>query len=224
MNPFDVHFILFKILGYEMSLIELSGVAANMACVILAAREKVSSWPVGIVGIVLFFILFYQIQLYSDMLLQIFFLITTFYGWWIWTHPGKKEETNQASELKITRLAFRQLAIVLGVSLAATVLNGILMSHIHRILPVIFPQPAAYPLADSFTTVMSITATFLMMKKKKECWLFWIAVDLVATGVYFMKGVNLMALEYIVFGMIAFSGHLKWSKTFRLYSAGVQEE
>ena len=60
---FDINNIAFTILGYQISWLELAGTIFNLVCVILAARRKISNWWVGLVGVVLFMILFYQIQL-----------------------------------------------------------------------------------------------------------------------------------------------------------------
>jgi nicotinamide mononucleotide transporter len=218
MNIFDINNILFTILDYPVSALELIGTIAGMLCVYLTAREKVICWPVGIVNIVFFFIMFYQVQLYSDMLLQIIFFIMTIYGWWKWTHPKNRQETNSRQELKISKLNRMELIIYLSISLLAVILNGTIMLYIHDLLPAIFPQPAAFPYADAFTTVFSLTATILMARKKIECWLLWITVDIAAVVIYFLKGINLVAIEYIIFGIIALTGFLNWKREQNTYA------
>jgi nicotinamide mononucleotide transporter len=56
---------------YEISWVELLGTVFNLAAVYLAVRNKVLTWPVGLVGVVLFLVLFFQIQLYSDVVEQV---------------------------------------------------------------------------------------------------------------------------------------------------------
>jgi nicotinamide mononucleotide transporter len=80
---------------------------------------------------------------------------------------------------------------------------------------VLFSQPSAFPFADSFVTVMSIVATYLMVQKKVECWLVWIAVDVVACSLYFSKDIMLVGIEYVVFCFIAGFGFLNWKKQYR---------
>jgi nicotinamide mononucleotide transporter len=212
MEFFDIGNIAFTILSYPVSYLELAGTAAGIACVFLTAREKVLCWPVGIVNILLFFIMFYQVQLYSDMLLQIYFLIMSFYGWWKWTHPKDAAEANKQEELKISNLTPRWLTVIVGGSLLLVIIAGTGMKDIHQVFPQLFPKPAAFPYGDAFTTVLSITATILMALKKRECWIFWVTVDTVAVLIYFIKGINLVAMEYIIFGLIALSGYINWSR------------
>jgi nicotinamide mononucleotide transporter len=85
-------------------------------------------------------------------------------------------------------------------------------------VPSIFSQPSAFPYADSFVTVMSIGATFLMIQKKVECWIIWIVVDAVATYMYFMKGIKFVGIEYLVFCFIAAFGLWNWIKEYKKYS------
>jgi nicotinamide mononucleotide transporter len=167
--------------------------------------------------------MFYQVRLYSDMFLQVYFLIMSFYGWWKWSHPKEKTGANKRNELKITSLTPFRLAVVVGGSLILTLLWGTAMKDIHRVFPAIFPQPAAFPYGDAFTTVFSITATILMTLKKRECWLLWITVDLVAVLIYLMKGISLVAMEYVIFGLIALSGYINWSREQRRYGEGEAE-
>jgi nicotinamide mononucleotide transporter len=86
------------------------------------------------------------------------------------------------------------------------------MSNIHILLPALFPEPAAAPLRDAFTTSASIVAQTIMCKRKLDCWYLWIAVDLVAFIYYFQVGVALIGIEYIIFGIIATFGLIGWRK------------
>ena len=85
MNIFDINFIAFEWQGYSMSWLELFGTLFGFWAVWLSGREKISSWLIGIVNVILFLILFYQLQLYSDMILQIFFFVTNIYGYITWS-------------------------------------------------------------------------------------------------------------------------------------------
>ena len=91
--------------------------------------------------------------------------------------------------------------------------NG--MAQVHVWLPTYFPEKASFPYFDAFTTVLSIAATFLMIRKRIECWVLWILVDVVSIGIYLQKGVLFIAMEYLVFLMMAIAGLVNWIKTER---------
>lgn len=213
---FDIDTLFFTLWGYPMSYLEFFGVVSGAVAVWLSARANVWSWPIGAASVFLFFFLFYQIQLYPDMFLQVFFFITNLQGWWRWTHPNEGEE-DLKQELRVTRIPTRQLVIWSSAGIVATALLGTFASNLHDWFPVLFSQPSAFPYVDSFTTVMSIVATFLMIDKRVECWYVWLLVDVILTYIYFVKGVKLVAIEYFVFCFIAAFGAYNWTREYRHY-------
>ena len=76
---------------------------------------------------------------------------------------------------------------------------------------------AAAPYADAFTTVASIIATYLMAKKRLECWIFWITVDVVAIGVYLYKDLLITSGLYAVFLVLATLGYRQWRKSYAVH-------
>ena len=213
-NFFDIDALFFTVWGYGMSYLEFFGVASGAVAVWLSARGNVWSWVIGAVSVVLFFFLFFQIQLYPDMFLQVFFFITNLQGWWRWTHPKPGEE-NSDQQLSISQTPAGQLMSWGGVCLTATAALGTFALNLHTLFPVVFSQPSAFPYVDSFTTVMSIAATFLMIEKRVECWYVWLLIDLILTYVYFIKGVKLVSAEYFVFCFVALYGAWNWTRQYQ---------
>lgn len=193
-----------------MSYLEFFGTVFNIWCVYLTAKGKVLSWPVGIVGVVFYLFLFYQIRLYSDFTEQIYYLITSFGGWYLWLHPRNEAETDKNKELKVSFNGLKSNVIYLIVIATGTAAMTYFMAHINIYFPTLFPEPASYPFLDAFTTVMSFAATILMMKKKVECWYLWILVDIIGIGLYFVKEVRFISLEYLIFLVLATKGLISW--------------
>jgi nicotinamide mononucleotide transporter len=208
-NLFSIDTTLFTFMGYPMSYLEFFGTILNIWSVYLTAKRKVLSWPVGIIAVILFFILFYQIRLYSDMVEQAYFFFTGFYGWWAWKQVKAGESLKS---LKVLQTSMREnLVYIISIAIG-TLLLGTLMSKIHLILPTLFTVAADYPYLDAFTTVMSFAATILMAQKKLECWYLWILVDIIGIGLYYVKDVKFIALEYVVFLVLATSGLIAWKR------------
>ena len=150
------------------------------------------------------------------MFLQVFFFITNVIGWWRWAHPKPFEEDSK-HELRISFMERRQLFVISLLGLVGTFLMGGLASNLHHWFPRLFSMPSAFPYLDSFVTVMSIMATYLMIEKKIECWVIWIIVDIVATGLYFAKDIKFVGIEYLAFCFIAAFGLSRWVMEFRSY-------
>ena len=215
---FDINKVFFELWGYKMSYLEFFGTLAGFVAVWLASRVNIWSWPLGLINVTLFFFLFYQVQLYPDMFLQVFFFITNIIGWWRWAHPKPFEE-DRKRELRVSYMPVRNLVFFSLLGLVGTFILGVMASRIHDWFPAIFPLPSAFPHADSFVLVMSIVATFLMIQKKIESWAIWIVVDVVATIMYFMKGIKFVGIEYLIFCFIAAYGLWNWIREHRSYSS-----
>lgn len=204
MNFFEIKNIAFQIWDYPISYAELIGTLFGLVSVYFASRANILTWGTGIVNEIFLFILFFQVQLYADMFLQMYFFFVTLYGWYKWN--------SKTTETKISETSFRN-KIFLAVSiLIGTLISGVLFTNIHLYLPTYFKIQAAYPFTDSFVMVSSIVATVLLAKKKIENWYLWIVVDLVCVILYFKKGVYILSFEYFIFLGLASYGLYHWKK------------
>ncbi len=165
----------------------------------LMVRQHVWAWPVGIVQVIVSAWVFWHSRLYSDVILQGIFLVLQAYGWWAWTRgrPGAGEA------LPVTRLGVRAGARYAAAGLLATAAWGEGMRRL---------TDAALPHADAFILVFSVLAQALQARKRLESWLGWIAVNVVAVGVYGARGLLLFAGLYAVFLGLAVVGYRTWRR------------
>ncbi len=216
MDFFHIDNILFTLWGYEVSYLEFFGMLSGIIAVVLSSLANVWSWPIGIINVTLSFFLFFQVQLYPDMFLQVFFFITNVMGWWRWTHP-KPHEEDRKHELRVSFMNRKDVILVTVFGLAGTFLLGLFAKNLHDIFPTVFTKPSAAPYLDSFITVMSIITTFYMIQKKIECWVIWLLVDIVATYLYFVRDIKLYGLLYLAFCFIAAFALWNWIREYRSY-------
>ena len=184
-----------------MSALEVVAVIFGLLCVTLVVRQSIWCWPTGLIQVSLYLVIFYQVKLYSDVILQVFYIAMNIYGWYYWLHGGRKREP-----LPVTRLSLPANAGWIGVTAAGTGLWGLAMAHW---------TDAALPYGDAFTTVASLVAQWLMARKRIENWLFWIAVDIAAVGIYWYKGLYLTSGLYAVFLGLCIAGWISWKRDLR---------
>jgi len=206
---FSVNNIAFTIMGYPMSYIEFIGTILYLWSAWLIAKKQILTWPVGIVSVALYMALFYQIRLYSDALEQVYYLITSIYGWWRWN--TSTQDIDKAFNFRYS--SRRSLILFLGITFGISLATGALMSRINILFPVWFPEPASFPYLDALTTIMSFTATWLMLQKRVESWCYWIVVDLIGIGLYYAKEVRFISLLYVLLLGIAINGLVSWHQT-----------
>ncbi|MES2962915.1 MAG: nicotinamide riboside transporter PnuC [Bdellovibrionota bacterium] len=186
-----------------MSPLEIVANVANLLSVYLAARNHVLTWGVGILGGILYGVMFFRTQLYADVSLQVFFLATSVWGWWNWVRGAK------GNELPVTRAGGRIVAGCMVGGIAFAVAYGAILHY---------ATDASLPFIDSVILAFSVIAQILMMRRNFEHWIFWIIVDIVAVPLYAYKELYLTAAVYAIFLVNAIWGLSKWR---RLVSARV---
>ncbi len=209
LNLLSVNNIAFTLLGYPMSYVELAGTILYLWSVWLISKRRILTWPVGIVSVLLYMVLFYQIRLYSDTIEQVYYLGARIYGWIFWNKSAKEDDR----VADVTYSDRRAILFWVAITAVVSILTGILMGRIHLLLPALFPEAASFPFLDALTTIMSFTAMWLMAKKKIESWVYWIIVDVIGIWLYFVKDVKFISLLYVVLLFMAVNGFRSWHKS-----------
>lgn len=212
--------------GYDLSWIEAIGTLAGLLCIWLASQEKIANYAFGLINVTLFAVIFFQIQLYASLLLQLFFFVANLYGWYAWS----RQTSDHQQVLKIRWLPLPKLigwgvAIVVAIGLMTrfidpvfAFLTQIAVSLMQSLgLNVVMPQlqPDAFPFWDACMMVLSIAAMVLMTRKYVENWLLWVVINVISVMIFARQGVYAMALEYALLTLIALNGSWLWVKSAR---------
>ena len=206
---FDVRETFFFAFDHPVSYVEFIGTVLGLISVFLAARANIFTWPTGIANAIFFLVIFYQIHLYSDMFLQMYFCGMGVYGWFSW----KKRAEQDHGEIRT--LTNTNRILIAGFIAFVVLVFGTLISQIHLLLPQVFDQPASFPYIDTFITISSILATILLARRIFETWVLWILVDITSIGLYSVKGVRLIAFEFVIFLGLAVLGLLSWYRLWK---------
>jgi nicotinamide mononucleotide transporter len=221
---FSLNETLFSIGTYAVSPLEAWATITGLASVILARKNLVSNFYIGLINCVGFGALFFQIQLYSDMLLQLFFIAMSVYGIWLWRQKIKTM-SSQINRLRVRHLSSEEVIAVLLMIGGCTLVLGygindlfeLIGSTTATLLGVEYTFiPAALPYRDAFTTVTSIVAFTLMVRRYVESWVLWIAVNVVCIANYYEQGVYVLTFEYLVFLCNAIMGYIAWRSIARV--------
>jgi nicotinamide mononucleotide transporter len=179
--------------------LELCAVFFALVYVILAAQVNKWCWPAAFISTLLYSYIFYDVTLFMDSLLNVYYLVMAIYGWWLW--QNKANHKNNAQPLTIESFSLSQhFYIVLALALLS-LLFGWFMANYTR---------ASFAYADSATTVFAVYATYLVAKRILENWLYWIIIDAVSIYLYVAKGLYSTAMLFAVYVIIAIWGYYKW--------------
>lgn len=179
-----------------MAPIDLLASALTLINVLLIVRRSLWNYPFGLAAVAVSAAVFWRERLYSDVLLQLFFFLVQFYGWWVWARHREADGSVEVAWLDWPR---RGVAVVITV--VATLGWGALM---HRF------TDAALPWWDAANLMLSVVAQLLMSRRYAENWVLWIVVDLEAMGLYAAKGLTAFTLLYVVLTAMASWGFWQW--------------
>lgn len=177
---------------------ELIAAGLGLVNVALVVRRSVWNYPFGLAMVTLYGFVFYEARLYSDTILQIYFFAVQLFGWWYWLKGRAEDGLVQPETLPAKGWA---------AAVAATVAGNLALGWFFATY-----TDAAAPWLDSFIAAASVTGQTLQSTRKIESWYWWIAVDLVAIGVYAWKGLYLTTGLYTVFLALSVAGFLSWRR------------
>ena len=181
----------------EIMVFNLESIAVlfSILYVILVARENIWCWAAAIISVSLYIFICYEAKLYAETGLQFFYLIMSIIGFFFWKESSNKKRLN------IKELSIGDHSLILFIGIVFTLILGYILT--------IYTQ-AKLPLLDSFTTVFSIIATFMVIKKILENWLYFIAIDLVSIYLYNSRDLQQTAMLFVLYATIACIGYYNW--------------
>ena len=155
-------------------------------------------WVVGFVMQSLGIVLYYQKGLYADCGMEFYYLAMTVYGFIAWMCHKQK-----AKDLPIRHMPKKMAFIWVGAGLAIWAFIYFILSRFTN---------SNVPIADAFTTALSIVGIWALARKYLEQWFVWIVVDIVTSALYFYKDIPFKASLYALYVVIAVFGYFKWRK------------
>jgi nicotinamide mononucleotide transporter len=176
---------------------EITANALNAVSIVLAARNRVHTWWVGILGCAAFAYVFFVSKLYADVTLQLFFIVTSAIGWWRWS----RGEAGRPLPVKRSKPA--ELAGWSAAAVVAAAAYGLLLWKF---------TDAAAPFWDSLVLTFSVFAQFLLMARRIENWWAWLIVNTLAVPLFFSRELYLTSALYLAFWFNAWFGLAKWRR------------
>ena len=180
-----------------MSQLEWLAAALVLTNVALVALRSVWNYPFALAAVTLYAFVFFEAKLYSDMLLQGFFFALNLYGWAAWMRA------REGSDIPVGWMTARARWIWGGVTAAAWVVWSAAM---HRF------TDAAAPWIDGAIAMISVTAQWLLARRRVESWWLWILVDLIAVPLFAWRGLYATSAVYVILLGLSIDGLIQWRR------------
>ena len=184
--------------------IEILGTAVGLIYLWLEYKASIYLWIAGIIMPAIYLFVYYNAGLYADFGINIYYLVIAVYGLIAWktgfSITGKR---NEKKELPISRIPAKAIiTAVLAYAVAQFAIAWLLINHTDSTVPV----------ADSFTTALSIVGMWMLARKYIEQWWVWCIVDVASGALYIYKELYFTAILYLFYAIIAIFGYFKWKK------------
>lgn len=165
-----------------------------------AKKENILVYPTGIIATVITVYLLYMAGYFADMTLNVYFSIMSIYGWINWS---RRKENDYV--VKISRTNSKQKAIGVLLFFLTIVVTYFVYHLFGKEI-----QPENY--IDIFTSGLFFTGMWYMAMKKIENWTLWIIADIIAVPLYAYRGLGMLALQYVIFTILAILAYIEWRK------------
>ena len=185
----------------QNSLLELVAVVFAVAYLILAVRENSLCWYAAGISTLIFLFIFWDVKLYMESGLQIYYLAMAFYGWYQW-----RDAQTETASLQVSKWSARQHVVALALIATLTYVSGSLLNS---------GTDANLPYLDSFTTWASVVTTFMVARKILENWLYWLVIDSVSIYLYLDRELYFTSLLFAIYIVIIFFGWFAWNRSHR---------
>lgn len=187
----------------SLPLLEWLAVLLSLAYVVLAAKQNSWCWPAAFISTGIYTVIFYDVTLFMDSLLNAYYLVMAVYGFWCWQKLDKNSVNHQ---LVLQQWSIKSHVLWGFGLLLLTLIIGFLLGRY---------TTASFPYLDSFTTLFAIFATYLITQKVLENWLYFIVIDAVSIYLYLAKGLVPTAALFVFYVVLAVWGYVRWQQAYR---------
>ena len=201
---FMASMLLLQIIVYMIVPDSLIGIVCGISGVIstvLCAKGKISFYFIGFIQTITYLILAWNNKFYGEVIENIFYLVTMVWGIFIWKENLQEDETG-SQEVKAKQFTLTQWVTSILGTVVATIGVGYWLTTIG--------SQQAY--TDACTNVLAIFAQLLMVRRYKEQWLWWLAIDILCLKMWFVAGNWSMFAMYIAWSINCIYGWYNWSK------------
>lgn len=181
-----------------MSGLEIFAVIISVIGVALTIKRNMWCWFFNFLAFVLYAYLFFEFKLYGETILQFFFMVVNFYGFYHWS-KGKQQD----HEIRIVPISVHLVIIQVFLAAVGGFLFGWSLHHF---------TDAALPWLDSQLAAFSLLATYWTSRKHIATWVLWVFVDIVYVGMFLHKDLYLTAVLYAAFVLMAAFGWWQWTQ------------
>lgn len=183
--------------------LEIIAVLTGIISVWFANKENILLYPIGTVSVLIWIYLCWIGEIYSQAVINLFFLIMNIYGWYNWS----RKDNSEINKVQIKFNSLKENLLIVTVAALLTLLIYSVLSNVE-----ILNFNWKFVLMESFITTLNFIGMWLMAWKRVENWVLWIIGDIFCIPLFVFKEYYLSVAQFSIFIIIAFMGYFEWKK------------
>lgn len=183
--------------------LEIFAVIFALIYLFLAMKQNIACWYAAFISTLIYIIIYWDVSLYMESLLNFYYLLMAIYGWINW---NKK---SQIDKNYVISWSYQNHIVVILLILILTVISGFSLQI----------TDAVYPYLDSFTTWASVITTFMVAQKILSNWIFWIIINSIAIFLNFDRELYLTVILLMTYQVMSVYGYYQWRKSYYEYKS-----
>ncbi len=184
----------------QQSIWEVVAVISALLYLLLATRQNIWCWAFAALSTLLFIILFHEVALYSESVLNAFYLFMAGYGWYQWRYGGE-----QQSQLPVQRWSLKLHVLIIAATAAWVHPVGWVMAYFG----------ASFPYLDALTSCFAVVTTIMVTRKVLENWLYWLVINTIMIYLCLQREMFLTAGLFAIYLPLAASGYWQWRRAWQ---------
>jgi nicotinamide mononucleotide transporter len=190
----------------ETTPLQWIAVALGVAEVLLARVNNVWLYPTGILGTILGIYLLFDVKLYADCALNVYYIVMSFYGWYYWIKKADKPPVKIAWSNSAERL------ITLAIAFGGTVFLYFCLTKFLFVFP--HYTPSNVPFWDAWISATAWAGMWLLARRKIENWAWLNLSNIFAIPLLFYKQLPLFGCLTAFLFVIGVWGFIDWIKIY----------
>ncbi|MGM1429825.1 nicotinamide riboside transporter PnuC [Sphingobacterium lactis] len=181
----------------QTSWLERFSVVCGIIQVLLSKNNKVSTYFFGILSILSGMLVLFSAGLYAEIVLNIYYLIMSIYGWYFWL------SNKEAAQQPISTANRREWTTVLSIVFGGFLLFYLLLNKL---------TDSDVPIWDAWVTSTAWAGMWLLAKRKIENWILLNISNLFAIPLLIHKDLYLFAALTTFLFIVAIFGFFNWKR------------
>lgn len=181
-----------------MNYLELFAALTGIASIYLSRKVSVLTFPIGLLSLFCYIFIFYNEGWNGNMLINVYYVVMSIYGWLHWLRPNSYGDT-----LKVSFSTQKEIILSIIICIGSIALIFLLNKYL---------SDGEMSCLDAISAGFGIVGMWLTTQKKVENWVAYLIADIILIPMCLHNGLYFTSVQYLIYCYLAVTGFFSWRK------------